>query len=314
MDTDTQDNNTVLLVTGLSGAGMSTTLKSLEDTGYEVMDNLPIALVQAAVNNRTDPPKPLAIGIDCRTRDFDTRAIQDLIDDLKVNQNIDTRLLLITAADSALQQRFSETRRRHPLALDRSVSDGITKERELLAPLYDTADDVIDTTELNVHDLRRITAGRYMTGQAHGLTVFVTSFGFKNGIPREADLVFDVRFLWNPHYDEKLRPLTGQHELIQKRLQTEPGYQNFFKHFTAMLKDLVPLYQEEGKSYLTIAIGCTGGRHRSVFVAEQIYNWLDEQGFSTGIKHRDLDRWLMQQKEKGDKIAAPDIQNERKTL
>lgn len=311
---DSKDKNTVLLVTGLSGAGMSTALKSLEDMGYEVMDNLPLALVQPAVDNRTDPIKPLAIGIDCRTRDFNARAISTLVEDFKSRQDLDARILLITCTDITLQQRFSETRRRHPLALDRTVTDGIAKERELLAPLYDSADDVIDTTELSVHDLRRIIAGRYMTDHAHGLTVFVTSFGFRNGLPREADLVFDVRFLWNPHYDESLRPLTGQHPRIQERLKAEDGYTNFFKHFTAMLEELLPRYQEEGKSYLTIAIGCTGGRHRSVFVAEQVYNWLHEQGFSIGIKHRDLDRWLMQQKESGNKIAAPDTEQEREML
>jgi UPF0042 nucleotide-binding protein len=293
------DSAPVVLVTGLSGAGMSTALKGLEDLGYEAIDNLPISLVKAAVDDRPETnPRPLAIGIDCRTRDFDAEKL------ITCKQDLSANLLLITCADFILQQRYSETRRRHPLAADRSVSDGISKEHELLSPLFDHADKVIDTTELSVHDMRRIIAGSYRTEHAYGLLTFVTSFGFRNGIPREADLVFDVRFLWNPHYDPELKPLTGQNPKIQKRLSAEDGYKTFFADLTQMLENLLPRYQEEGKSYFTIAIGCTGGRHRSVFVAEKLYEWLDSNGHSTGIKHRDLERWLIQQKERGDTIKT----------
>lgn len=293
------DSAPVVLVTGLSGAGMSTALKGLEDLGYEAIDNLPISLVKAAVDDRPEEnPRPLAIGIDCRTRDFDAEKL------IMCKQHLSANLLLITCADLILQQRYSETRRRHPLAADRSVSDGISKEHELLSPLFDHADKVIDTTELSVHDMRRIIAGSYRTEHAYGLLTFVTSFGFRNGIPREADLVFDVRFLWNPHYDPELKPLTGQNPKIQKRLSAEDGYKTFFADLTQMLENLLPRYQEEGKSYFTIAIGCTGGRHRSVFVAEKLYEWLGSNGHSTGIKHRDLERWLIQQKERGDTIKT----------
>ena len=308
------DAKTVILVTGLSGAGMSTALKSMEDLGYEVMDNLPLALVQPAIDTQNDSDQPLAIGIDCRTRGFDAHKINDLMHRLQNDQHRDVRLLMITCTDLVLQHRFSETRRRHPLALDRSVADGISKERELLHPLKDTAYDVIDTTEFAAHDLRRLLAGKYAPDQAHGLMVFVTSFGFKNGVPRDADMVFDVRFLWNPHYDEKLRPLTGKDKEIRLRLERETNMVAFFENLTRMLNDLLPLYHAEGKSYLTISMGCTGGRHRSVFMAEKLYAWLTDQGFSVGIKHRDLDRWAIEQQEKS-KLQKNNIEteNERKT-
>lgn len=281
---------------------MSTALKSLEDLGYEAIDNLPISLVRAAVNDRPSTSKPLAIGIDCRTRDFDAAKLQECLSYLQSDLALHAKILLITCSDFVLQHRFSETRRRHPLALDRSILDGISKERSLIAPLLDHTDDMIDTTELTVHDMRRIIAGKYRMENAYGLLAFVTSFGFRNGIPREADLVFDVRFLWNPHYDKNLRPLTGKDLAIQERLEQEDGFQTFFDHLTSMLDHLLPQYIDEGKSYLTIAIGCTGGRHRSVFVAERLYQWLDQNGHSTGIKHRDLERWLLQQTERGDKV------------
>lgn len=302
---DKKTHKTVLLVTGLSGAGMSTALKSLEDLGYEVMDNLPIALVASAVEHMDDEDgRPLAIGIDCRTRDFDAHKLIETAQILKQDQGIKSKLVLINCSDLILQHRFSETRRRHPLAIDRSILDGIEKERELLAPIFENADETIDTSELSVHDLRRTIAAKFRTENAYGLMVFITSFGFRNGIPRDADLVFDVRFLWNPHYDPKLKPLTGKDKRIQQRLSKEDGYHSFFKNLTTMLEDLLPRYRDEGKSYLTIGIGCTGGRHRSVFVAEKLYEWLGTQGYSTGIKHRDLEKWILEQQKRGDTIKA----------
>jgi len=303
-----QKNIDVILVTGLSGAGMSTALKSLEDLGFEAIDNLPISLVEAAVNNRPEnDARPLALGVDCRTRDFNAAKLKDCLTALRQDMNLNAEILLITCADSILQNRFSETRRRHPLAIDRSILDGISTEREILKPLFEQTDqlEVIDTSELNTHDTRRIIAGRYQVDAAHGLLTFVTSFGFRNGVPREADLVFDVRFLWNPHYDPDLKPLTGRDKKIQTRLSAEEGYQTFFKDLTKMIENLLPRYQAEGKSYLTIAIGCTGGRHRSVFVAEKLYEWLEAGKHSTGIKHRDLGSWLIQQRQRGDTIEKP---------
>ncbi len=300
----THHKKIVLLVTGLSGAGMSTALKGLEDLGYEVIDNLPIALVASAVEHMEQDGRPLAIGIDCRTRDFDAHYFLDTVNDVKKSNQIDVKVALITCSDFILQQRFSETRRRHPLAVDRSIIDGIEKERELLAPIFQNADETIDTSEFSVHDLRRTIAAKFRTENAYGLMTFVTSFGFRNGVPRDADLVFDVRFLWNPHYDPELKPLTGKDKKIQQRLSREDGFISFFANLTRMLEDLLPRYSEEGKSYLTIGIGCTGGRHRSVFVAEQLYEWLDQHGYSIAIKHRDLEKWVLEQKKRGDTIES----------
>lgn len=290
---------------------MSTALKSLEDLGYEVMDNLPIALVPPAVENMNSDGRPLAIGIDCRTRDFDAEYLMKTINTLKQDASITVKIALITCNDLILQQRFSETRRRHPLAVDRSILDGIEKERELLAPIFENADETIDTSEFSVHDMRRTIAAKFRTENAYGMMVFVTSFGYRNGLPRDADLVFDVRFLWNPHYDPELKPLTGRHEKIQTRLSSEEGFINFFGNLTTMLEDLIPRYNDEGKSYLTIGIGCTGGRHRSVFVAEKLYEWLDQQGYSIAIKHRDLEKWVLEQKKRGDTIDETENEKQR---
>ena len=290
----------IVLVTGLSGAGMSTALKALEDMGYEVIDNLPIALVGAAVDNMIADERPLALGIDCRTRDFSAEALENCLTDLRDKNDVDVKLALIDCHDNVLQHRFSETRRRHPMAADRSVIDGIETERKLLQPLFEVADEVMDTSELTVHDLRRGMAAKFRNDRAYGLMVLVTSFGFRNGIPRDADLVFDVRFMWNPHYDPRLKPLTGRDPEIQARLSAEESFDSFFKNLTVMLEDLLPRYQQEGKSYLTIGIGCTGGRHRSVFTAEKLYEWLGQKSYSTAIKHRDLERWMIQQKQRGD--------------
>ena len=295
-----QETRKIVLVTGLSGAGMSTALKVHEDLGFEVIDNLPIALVPAAVENMADGSRPLALGIDCRTRDFSAEALNNCLQDLNTEQDVDAKLALIDCHDNVLQHRFSETRRRHPMAADRSVMDGIHTERALLAPLFDTADEIIDTTEFSVHDLRRAIAAKFRNDNAYGLMVLVNSFGFRNGLPRDADLVFDVRFMWNPHYDAKLKPLTGRDPQIQERLGSEESFQVFFKQLTDMLAELLPRYQDEGKSYLTIGIGCTGGRHRSVFTAEKLYDWLNENNYSAAIKHRDLERWMIQQKQRGD--------------
>jgi UPF0042 nucleotide-binding protein len=194
------------------------------------------------------------------------------------------------ADDEILQRRFTETRRRHPMAVDRPIADGIHRERELLAPLRNCIDVMIDTSALTNPELRRILSGHFRLDAAPGLSTFVTSFSFRRGVPREADLIFDVRFLTNPHYDPALRPLTGRDRPVADKVASDPDFAQFFERLTALLDPLLPRYRQEGKSYLTIGIGCTGGRHRSVYVAEKLAAWLQSKGVSVGLAHRDLER------------------------
>lgn len=278
----------VLLVTGMSGAGKSTALKALEDMGYEAVDNLPISLLASLVRPVADGGRPLAIGVDIRTRDFGVDSFLEQIDRLIAEQTTDVSLLFLDCEDEILRRRYTETRRRHPLAADRPLMDGIKHERQLVAGLRDRADFAIDTSELLHADLQRLLRTHYGAETKTGLTVFVTSFSFRRGLPREADLVLDVRFLANPHYDPALRPLTGKDEGVANFVAEDPDYRAFFDSLTAMLETLLPRYGHEGKSYLTIAIGCTGGRHRSVFVAEELTDWLRNRGSRVEVSHRDF--------------------------
>jgi UPF0042 nucleotide-binding protein len=274
----------VLLATGMSGAGLSVALKALEDLGYESVDNLRLSLVPALIEQGDPSHRSLAIVIDSRTRDFSVAAFLEQVESLTARPDLDVRLLFLDCGDEVLQRRFTETRRRHPLADDRPVPDGIQRERALLFPLKERADVVLDTTQLSIHDLRRILAGTFSLDAQPALQVFVTSFSFRLGIPREADLVFDVRFLTNPHWDLNLRPLTGRDAAVAAKVEADPDFPAFFQNL------LLPRYNQEGKSYLTVAIGCTGGRHRSVFVAERLAEWLKELGLKVGLSHRDLER------------------------
>ncbi|AIB13289.1 nucleotide-binding protein (plasmid) [Azospirillum argentinense] len=280
----------LVLVTGMSGAGMSIALKALEDLGYEAVDNLRLSLVPALLEQADPRKRPLALVIDSRTRDFSAHAMLEEVEALKAHAELEVRLVFLDCGDETLQRRFTETRRRHPLAIDRPVPDGIQLERAMLLPLKQRADVTIDTTQLSIHDLRRILAGNFQIGTQAALQVFVTSFSFRMGLPREADLVFDVRFLTNPHYDPDLRPLTGLDPRVAARVEGDPDFAEFFRHLTDLLQPLLPRYNQEGKSYLTIAVGCTGGKHRSVFVAERLAAWLGGLGLKVGISHRELER------------------------
>lgn len=280
----------VVLITGLSGAGMSVALKALEDLGYEAVDNLRLSLLPALIEQADPRQRPVALVVDSRTRDFSAEAFLQQLDALRANEKLDVRLLFLDCGDEVLQRRFTETRRRHPLAVDRPVPDGIARERTMLLPLKALADLTIDTTQLSIHDLRRSMAGHFRLDEQPALQVFVTSFSFRMGLPREADLVFDVRFLTNPHYDPELRHLTGLDPAVAARVQSDPDFPAFFENLTSLLKPLLPRYNQEGKSYLTIAIGCTGGQHRSVFLAEKLTEWLKERGLKVGLSHRELQR------------------------
>ena len=278
----------VLLVTGMSGAGHSSALKALEDMGYEAVDNLPLSLLSSLVRHEATTHRPLAIGIDVRTRDFGTAPFLAALDPLAGNSGVDLRVVFLDCEDELLRRRYTETRRRHPLAGDRPVIDGIRLERERVSPLRQRADLVIDTSALTVADLRRLLQGHFALDAASGVSVFVTSFSYRNGLPRDADLVFDVRFLDNPYYRPELRHLTGLDAVVGAHIEADSEFAPFFQHLTQLLLPLLPRYDREGKSYLTIAIGCTGGQHRSVYVAERLADWLRRQGKQVGIGHREI--------------------------
>lgn len=281
-----QKNNSspLLIITGLSGAGMSTSLKHLEDLGYEVFDNFPLKLVAPLLDDPEIQNRPIAIGIDTRTRGFDPKAVKATV------KKASARLVFVTADEAVLQKRFTETRRRHPLAQDRPASAGIKKEQEWLAGLKQTADDVIDTSLLSVHELRHMLENRYGLGDKAQLTVTLMSFGFKYGLPGEADIVMDVRFLQNPHWVPELKPLTGLDAAIGTYIEKDDNFAGFLRNFENLISPLLPQYAHEGKSYLTIALGCTGGHHRSVYSVEKLKPWLEDQGFTTHIFHRDINR------------------------
>lgn len=281
----------VVLVTGLSGAGKSSILRMLEDLGFETVDNPPLSVLEEVVTEGGGVP--LAAGVDIRTRGFEAEDLLALLDRLRRLPGVAPQLIFATADDGVLLRRFSETRRRHPLApggsLGASVAEGIAREGLLLAPLREVADAVIDTSELPLPELRQLVERRF-GGGCHGMAVAVMSFGFPRGLPREADLVLDLRFLRNPHYDPALRPLTGQDAPVAEFIRQDPGFEPFWQRMTALLDPLLPRYAQEGKKYLTVALGCTGGQHRSVLLAELLAAHLSDQGWRVDLTHRELAR------------------------
>ncbi len=284
--------NRILLVTGLSGAGKSTALRTLEDLGWEVVDNLPLSLLDHLLSTplskgSSKARRPLAIGIDTRTRDFDAGRIVKQIKDLSSDHSFPIETLYFDCAGAELIRRYSETRRRHPLAPDRPTTDGIAAERELMEPLRRWADYVIDTTDTDSNALQRQIRERFATGRASA-TLHVMSFGFARGLPRNADNVFDMRFLRNPHWVDELRPMTGLDSPVGDYVAGDPAYAEALPQIETLLLTLLPRYSAEGKSYVTVAFGCTGGRHRSVHVAERVAARLREAGFSPTVEHRDL--------------------------
>ncbi|RSU45954.1 RNase adapter RapZ [Sphingomonas sp. S-NIH.Pt15_0812] len=283
----------ILFVTGLSGAGKSTVLKTLEDLGWEVVDNLPLVLLDRLLEAPAPPTgsggrvQPLAVGIGARTRDFDAKRVVEGVERLQRQHGAQVELLFLDCTGAELERRYAETRHRHPLALDRPAGDGIARERELLAPLRAAAGRLIDTSTLNSSELAaQIRTG--FTGPATEPVLTVTSFGFARGLPRNADLVFDMRFLRNPHWVPALKPGTGLDADVAAYVADDPCYEPAVSRIEDLLALLVPRYRAEGKSYVTVAIGCTGGRHRSVHVAERIGRFLHDRGFSPTVTHRDL--------------------------
>lgn len=281
----------ILLVTGMSGAGKTTALKALEDLGYEAVDNVPLGLLDKLLNlpdtaTEHGSDRPLAFGIDSRTRAFDAEAIVERLRALRAD-GIAIDLLFLDCAGGELGRRFSETRRRHPLALDRPAADGIAREREMLGGLRRWADVVLDTTDYATPDLKRAIADRFGRGKAGALTLTIMSFGFARGLPRDADLVFDMRFLANPHWEPLLRPLTGEDPAVAAYVAADPAFAPAFERIADLLLTLLPGYGREGKAYLTVAFGCTGGRHRSVHIARAMAARLGQAGYEASVTHRD---------------------------
>ena len=280
----------LLLVTGMAGAGKTQALKVLEDLGYEAVDNLPLGLMDRLLEPQASglEPQAIAVSVDFRTRDFGAQALHDRIVRLRERGDVKLTVLFLDCETEVLRRRFTETRRRHPLAEDRPVMDGILRDRELSRPILEEADLRIDTSQLTAPELRRLLADHFELGGETGMTITVLSFSYRMGLPREADLVFDMRFLRNPHYDPALRPLTGQDKPVQDHVKSDPAYLPFVEMLAGMLELLVPRYQAEGKSYLTVAFGCTGGRHRSVTLAEQMAQRLQFLAGRVVLRHREL--------------------------
>ncbi len=292
MTADPAGNRTLVMVTGMSGAGKSTALKILEDLGYETIDNLPLSLLMELVQARGENGQPgaLALGIDSRTRGFDPGEIERHLGPLlgkKGSGEID--LLFLDCETEVLRRRFSETRRPHPLAHDKPVDEGIERERALLGWVRDRADITLDTSRLSVRDLRGIIAARFEPESRRAPAIFVLSFAYSRGVPPEADFVFDVRFLTNPHHVPALRPLTGRDSEVARYVRDDAAYAPFFDGMVAMLAPLLPAFERDGRSYLTIALGCTGGRHRSVAVAEHLAETLGGGRWQVTLRHRDLE-------------------------
>ena len=275
----------LLLVTGMSGAGKSTVLDTLEDMGWDVVDNLPADLVDAFVNGggqcRT---ASVALAMDSRSRGFDPQGLPALIRSIN---GVEPEILYLDCSGTELMRRYDETRRRHPLAPDRPAEDGIARERQMTMPLRNGADSVLDTTDLSPAELRDELQRRY-GGDSDQPVLTIASFAFARGISRTADLVFDLRFLPNPHWIDELRPLTGADQAVRDYLAAEPSWGETMDRIESLLIDWIPRYWAAGKSYVTVAFGCTGGRHRSVAAAVEMAERLESAGFAPNVRHRDL--------------------------
>ncbi len=278
----------LVMVTGLSGAGKATVLKALEDLGYYAVDNLPVELLPKFADLAKDAPhvRRAALGIDIREGQSLNRfpAIFK-----RLRRRVPATLLYLEADDATLARRFSETRRPHPLGIDTSVLKSIRTERERLAPIRKVADHIVNTTKFNVHELRDVIEDKFRNGREESqIRIDITSFGYRHGVPADSDLVFDVRFLPNPNYIPQFKKLTGRHPSVARYISSFPQTVEFIDRISELLVYLIPHYIREGKSYLTIAFGCTGGHHRSVMIAAEIRKRLSRAGFKVKETHRDI--------------------------
>lgn len=278
----------LLLITGMSGSGRSFALKTLEDMGFETIDNLPLSFLEPVALSRHRILHPLAICVDVRTRDFSSDHFLQELEKLINDPNLNTQMIFFDCEDEVLARRYNESRRLHPLAHERPVIDGIRLERHLMSPLREEADIVIDTTLLSTVDFRMQLRHFFLPKKAPSLSVFITSFSFRHGLPREADMVFDSRLLKNPYYQESLRSLSGEDPEVAAYIQKDKIFPSFIKSLKSIISTSLPRFEEEGRGYLTIAVGCTGGQHRSVFIAKTLLEWLQEEKKHVKLRHRDL--------------------------
>ena len=282
----------ILLVTGMLGAGKTTVLRELEDLGWEALDNFPIRFLRRLIGKegeRSDGDNtPLAIGFDCRTRGFQPEEIISRVKQLAARGDLQVTTLFLDCSGAELERRFDETRRRHHLAHDLPVGAGIAAERELLAPLRRWADMLIDTTRFSQNELKQAIRERFAEQSPKGVTVTVSSFGFARGVPPAADLVFDMRFLDNPHWVPELREQTGLDAPVGQHIESDPAFAPAFARIRDLLVELLPRYAAQGKTYVNVAVGCTGGRHRSVYMAEKLAAALRDAGFAPTVLHRNL--------------------------
>ncbi|MBX7483720.1 RNase adapter RapZ [Qipengyuania qiaonensis] len=287
MVSDSANSQRILLVTGLSGAGKSTALDVLEDLGWETIDNFPIRLLGGLVGSGGDAAL-IAIGFDSRTRGFVPAEIIELCKQFEARDDIELTTLFIDCGSTELERRYNETRRPHPMARGRPALDGIKAERELLEPLRRWADIVIDTTNYATNQLQQVVREHFADRTERDMTVTISSFGFARGMPPLADLLFDMRFLDNPHWIDGLRELTGLDAPVGDHIAADPAFAPAFDRIIDLLREVMPHYAAQGRSYLNIAFGCTGGRHRSVYTAERAAQVLREAGFSPTVLHRNL--------------------------
>ncbi len=285
-----RDARQLVLLTGLSGSGKGSVLNTFEDLGYYCVDNLPVALIPTfseLYGEGSGEIERAALLVDAR----EGAQIEKLPGIYrKLSADHPATLVFIEASDDALMRRFSETRRPHPLGHHQSIAEGLREERRRMAPIRRIADVIIDTTKFNVHELRQFVIDRFQNVDKRPLLVSVVSFGFRYGIPADADLVFDVRFLPNPHFIPKLRPFSGKDPRVARYVRSFPQTKEFMRRIESLLLYLIPLYIREGKSYLTVAIGCTGGRHRSVALAESLRRTLKKKRYAAKVVHRDIDK------------------------
>lgn len=279
----------VVVVTGPSGAGRSTAINALEDLGFEAIDNLPLTLLPRLLSGPL-MPRPLALGVDVRNRDFSAEGLAEVVEIMGTEAGFDATLVYLDCETDVLLRRFSETRRKHPLATKGTALDGIIQEKTLIDSLRLKADVLIDTSAMSPHDLRAELVDWFAPPDDGRMAISVQSFSYKRGMPRGPDMVLDCRFLKNPHWEASLRKLTGLDQQVGDYIATDPRLADFQTRTADLVLSLLPAYREEGKSYFTIAFGCTGGQHRSVFMAEWLANSLAEHDWQVSIRHRELER------------------------